>query len=63
MGGGTSKLKCQSYDRPPTLTITNGFAQFHALGTKFVGYVTPQGQLKMRSGYGATVAGQPGAGR
>ena len=56
--GGTSKLKCQNYDRPPTLTITNGFAQFQALGTTFAGYVTPQGQLKMRSGYGATVTGQ-----
>lgn len=56
--GGTSKLKCQNYDRPPTLTIANGFAQFQALGTTFAGYVTPQGQLKMSSGYGATVAGQ-----
>ena len=56
--GGSAKLKCQNYDQPPTLTITNGFAQFQALGTTFAGYVTPQGQLKMRSGYGATVTGQ-----
>ncbi|MGH7045898.1 MAG: hypothetical protein ACREE2_05845 [Stellaceae bacterium] len=56
--GGTATLKCQNYDRPPTLTITNGFAQFQALGTTFAGYVTPQGQLNMRSGYGAGVAGQ-----
>lgn len=56
--GGTATLKCQNYARPPTLTITNGFAQFQALGTTFAGYVTPQGQLKMRSGYGATVGGQ-----
>lgn len=56
--GGTAKLKCQNYDQPPTLTITNGLARFEALGTTFAGYVTPQGHLKMRSGYGATVTGQ-----
>lgn len=56
--GGSATLKCQNYDRPPTLTITNGLARFEALGTTFAGYVTPQGHLKMRSGYGATVNGQ-----
>ena len=56
---------CQQFDAPPTLTITNGLAQFQALDVTFAGYVTPQGQLKMDSGYGPTVnadfdARQPG---
>jgi hypothetical protein len=55
---GFGTLKCQSYDQPPTLTVTNGLAQFEALGVKFTGYVTPQGHLRMRSGYGATATGQ-----
>jgi hypothetical protein len=57
-GGGTGSVKCQNYDQPPTLTITHGLAQFQALGVTFAGYVTPQGHLKMHTGYGATVAGQ-----
>jgi hypothetical protein len=57
-GGGTGTVKCQNYDEPPTLTVTNGLAQFDALGVRFAGYVTPQGQLKMHAGYGATVTGQ-----
>jgi hypothetical protein len=56
--GATATLKCQNFDQPPTLTITNGLAQFEALGVTFSGYVTPQGQLRMHSGYGATVTGQ-----
>ncbi len=56
--GGSAKLKCQNFDQPPTLTVTNGLAQFEALGVTFSGYVTPQGQLRMHSGYGATVTGQ-----
>jgi hypothetical protein len=38
---------------PPA--ITNGLAEFQALGVTFAGYVTPQGHLKMDSGYGPTV--------
>ena len=56
--GGSAKLKCQNFDQPPTLTVINGLAQFEALGVTFSGYVTPQGQLRMHSGYGATVTGQ-----
>src|SRR5262252_6239173 len=55
---GFGTVKCQNYDRPPTLTVTNGLAQFEVLGVKFTGDVTPQGHLKMHSGYGATLAGQ-----
>lgn len=49
---------CQVIPQQPTLTITNGLAQFEALGVTFSGYVTPQGHLTMHSGYGATVTGQ-----
>jgi hypothetical protein len=57
-GGGTGTVKCRNYDEPPTLTVTNGLAQFDVLGVRFAGYVTPQGHLKMLTGYGATVTGQ-----
>ena len=46
---------CQQFDTPPTLTITNGLAQFQALDVTFAGYVTPQGHLRMTSGYGPAV--------
>jgi hypothetical protein len=49
---------CQPFDTPPTLTVTNGLAQFQAMGVTFAGYVTPQGHLTMHSGYGATATGQ-----
>ena len=56
---------CQQFEVPPTLTIANGLAQFQALDVTFAGYVTPQGHLKMDTGYGPTVnadfdARQPG---
>ena len=51
-------MPCNQFDVPPTLTVTNGLAQFQALGATFAGYVTPQGHLTMHSGYGATVTGQ-----
>ena len=57
-GGGTGTVKCQNYDEPPKLTVTNGLAQFDALGVRFAGYVTPQGHLKMHTDYGATAVGQ-----
>ena len=49
---------CQPFDAPPTLTVSNGLAQFQAMGVTFAGYVTPQGHLTMHSGYGATATGQ-----
>jgi hypothetical protein len=56
--GASATLKCQNFDQPPTLTVTNGLAQFEALGVTFAGYVTPESHLRMHSGYGATVTGQ-----
>jgi hypothetical protein len=56
--GGNVTPPCQKYDKPPTLTVTNGLAQFQALGVTFAGYVTPQGHVTMHSGYGATGTGQ-----
>ena len=57
--GGSASLKCQTFtgNEFPSLTITNGLARFEAMGVHFAGYVTPQGHLKMSSGYGATVSG------
>ena len=58
-GGGIGNIRCASYsgnDFPP-LTVKNGLAQFEALGVHFAGYVTPQGHVRMSSGYGATVSG------
>ena len=46
---------CQPFAVPPPMTITNGLAQFQAVGATFAGYVTPQGNLKLDSGRGATV--------
>jgi hypothetical protein len=57
--GASATLKCQSYtgNEFPPLTVTNGLARFEAMGIHFAGYVTPQGHLRMTSGYGATVSG------
>ena len=57
--GGQATLKCQGYtgNEFPPLTISNGLARFEAMGIHFAGYVTPQGHLRMTSGYGATVSG------
>jgi len=49
---------CHQFDELPILTVKNGLAQFQALGVTFGGYVTPQGQLTMHSGYGVTLTGQ-----
>ena len=49
---------CHQFDELPTLTVKNGLAQFQALGATFAGYVPPEGQLTMRSGYGVTVTGR-----
>jgi hypothetical protein len=56
--GTTVNAPCQQFDKPPTMTVTNGLAQFEVLGVTFAGYVTPQGHLTMQSGYGATLTGQ-----
>ena len=58
-GGGTGTVKCQNYsgNEFPTLTVTNGLARFDAMGIHFAGYVTPQGHVRMSSGYGATMSG------
>jgi hypothetical protein len=58
VAGGSAILKCPDYGVPPTLTITNGLAQFEVLNLTFQGYVTPQGKLSMRSGFGQTFVGQ-----
>jgi hypothetical protein len=57
--GGTGTRKCANYsgNEFPSLTVTNGLAHFEAMGVHFAGYVTPQGHLKMGSGYGVTVSG------
>ena len=57
--GGSATLKCQGYTGSefPPLTVTDGLARFEAMGIHFAGYVTPQGHLRMTSGYGATMSG------
>ena len=65
--GGQATLKCQGYtgNEFPPLTISNGLARFEAMGIHFAGYVTPQGHLRMTSGYGGNGERkcQRGAGR
>src|SRR5215470_17831305 len=59
VAGGSATVKCQNYsgNEFPPMTVSNGLARFEAMGVHFAGYVTPQGHLKMTSGYGATVSG------
>jgi len=56
---GFGTLKCQNYsgNEFPPLTVNKGLARFEAMGIHFAGYVTPQGHLRMTSGYGAMVSG------
>lgn len=56
--GTSAPVPCPNYDVPP-LTISHGLAQFGVpeLGLIFQGYVTPQGELPLRSGYGQTYTG------
>jgi uncharacterized protein DUF3300 len=56
--GSDAPVNCPNYSVPPPLTVSNGLAQFQALGLTFQGYVTPQGALAMRSGDGHTLTGQ-----
>ena len=59
-GASTASVNCPNYtvSSLPPLTISNGLAQFQAIGLTFQGYVTPQGGLMMSSGVGQTFQGQ-----
>jgi hypothetical protein len=59
-GGGVGSGNCPNYTVAslPPLTISNGLAQFQAIGLTLQGYVTPQGVLMMNSGVGQTFQGQ-----
>ena len=54
----TLRITCQNYSNLSPITILNGLAQFQLLGYTFQGYVTPQGHLRMGSGYGQGIEGQ-----
>jgi hypothetical protein len=58
VAGGNAPITCQDYSNLSPITIHDGLAQFSLLGYTFQGYVTPQGHLKMVTGYGNTVEGQ-----
>ena len=51
-GASTASANCPNYTVAslPPVTISNGLAQFQAIGLTFQGYVTPQGGLMMNSG-------------
>ena len=59
-GASTASVNCPNYtvSSLPPVTISNGLAQFQAIGLTFQGYVTPQGGLAMSSGVGQTFQGQ-----
>ena len=59
-GASTASVNCPNYtvSSLPPVTISNGLAQFQAIGLTFQGYVTPQGGLMMSSGVGQTFQGQ-----
>ena len=59
-GASVASVNCPNYtvSSLPPLTISNGLAQFQAIGLTFQGYVTPQGGLAMSSGVGQTFQGQ-----
>jgi hypothetical protein len=59
-GASTASVNCPNYAVAslPPVTISNGLAQFQAIGLTFQGYVTPQGGLLMSSGVGQTFQGQ-----
>jgi hypothetical protein len=59
-GASTASVNCPNYTVAslPALTISNGLAQFQAIGLTFQGYVTPHGGLAMNSGVGQTFRGQ-----
>src|SRR5271169_5264288 len=51
-GASTASVNCPNYtvSSLPPVTISNGLAQFQAIGLTFQGYVTAQGGLAMSSG-------------
>ena len=59
-GAGPASVNCPNYtvSSLPPVTVSNGLAQFQAIGLTFQGYVTPQGELRMSSGVGQTFQGQ-----
>ena len=59
-GASTASVNCPNYTVAslPPVTISNGLAQFQAIGLTFQGYVTPQGGLMMSSGVGQNFQGQ-----
>ena len=59
-GASVASVDCPNYtvSSLPPVTISNGLAQFQAIGLTFQGYVTPQGGLNMNSGVGQTFEGQ-----
>ena len=58
VAGGNAPITCQNYSNLSPVTIRSGPAQFQLLNYSFQGYVTPQGHLKMATGYGHTIDGQ-----
>ena len=58
VAGGNAPITCQNYNNLLPINIRNGLAQFQLLGYTFQGYVTPQGHLRLNSGYGQGIEGQ-----
>ena len=58
VAGGNAPITCQNYNNLSPINIRNGLAQFQLLGYTFQGYVTPQGHLRLNSGYGQGIEGQ-----
>ena len=58
VAGGNNPITCQNYSNLSPVTINSGLGQFQLLGYTFQGYVTPQGHLRMITGYGHTIDGQ-----
>jgi hypothetical protein len=59
-GAGPASVNCPNYTAASLspVTISNGLAQFQAIGLTFQGYIAPQGGLMMSSGVGQTFQGQ-----
>ena len=56
--GASARPQARTQLITPMASIHNGLAQFQLLNYTFQGYVTPQGNLRMSSGYGHTIEGQ-----
>ena len=55
---GNAPRTCPNHSNMPPVTIHDGLAQFQLLNYTFQGYVTPQGHLKMESGYNQVIEGE-----